>query len=207
MSDDDLLSEARAAFQLAADAEAENRRSALDDIRFARLGEQWPEQIRRERQADGRACLTINRLPAFIRQVVNDARQEELVCTQHRDLDNTPPAEVIAILRQTAARMEAVRKALGDRVISISSGYRSPQVNRAVGGARTSAHLSGQAVDFNCYGLGSPREVCRIIAGSDVAFDQLIEEGAWVHISFDPRLRRQILTRCVRGGYALGLAA
>ena len=133
--------------------------------------------------------------------------REELVCTQHRDLDNTPPAEVIAILRQTAARMEAVRVALGNRVISISSGYRSPQVNRAVGGARTSAHLSGQAVDFNCYGLGSPREVCRIIAGSDVAFDQLIEEGAWVHISFDPRLRRQILTRCVRGGYALGLAA
>lgn len=132
---------------------------------------------------------------------------EELVCTQHRDLDNTPPAEVIATLRRTAAHMEAVRRVLGDRVISISSGYRSPALNRAVGGARISAHLSGHAVDFNCYGLGSPREVCRVIAGSDLAFDQLIEEGSWIHISFDPRLRRQILTRCARGGYALGLAA
>ena len=132
---------------------------------------------------------------------------EELACTQHRDLDNTPPAEVIATLRRTAAQMEAVRRVLGDRVISISSGYRSPEVNRAVGGARTSAHLSGHAVDFNCYGLGSPREVCRAIAASDLAFDQLIEEGIWVHISFDPRLRRQILTRCSHGGYALGLAA
>jgi hypothetical protein len=63
LSDDDILEEARAAFQLAADAEAENRRDALDDLRFARLGEQWPEKVRRERELEGRPCLTINRLP------------------------------------------------------------------------------------------------------------------------------------------------
>lgn len=50
LSDDDLIREAREAFQLAADAEAENRREALDDLRFARLGEQWPEKVRRERE-------------------------------------------------------------------------------------------------------------------------------------------------------------
>jgi hypothetical protein len=77
LSDDDILAEAREAFQLAADAEAENRREALDDIRFARLGEQWPEKVRRERELEGRPVLTINRLPAFIRQVVNDARQNK----------------------------------------------------------------------------------------------------------------------------------
>lgn len=77
MSDDDILEEARAAFRLAADAEAENRRDALDDLRFARLGEQWPEKVRREREMEGRPCLTINRLPTFIRQVVNDARQNK----------------------------------------------------------------------------------------------------------------------------------
>ena len=49
MSDDDILKEAREAFERAADAEAENRRDALDDLKFARLGEQWPEAIRRER--------------------------------------------------------------------------------------------------------------------------------------------------------------
>lgn len=55
--------------------ESENRSAALEDIRFARLGEQWPERIRRDRQQEGRPCLTINRLPTFIRQVVNDSRQ------------------------------------------------------------------------------------------------------------------------------------
>jgi zinc D-Ala-D-Ala carboxypeptidase len=132
---------------------------------------------------------------------------EELVRTRQRGLDNTPPPEVVATLRTTAAHMEAVRRLLGERPIRVSSGYRSPAVNRAVGGARTSAHLSGHAVDFTCAGFGGPLEICRAIAGSDLPFDQLIEEGTWVHISFDPRMRRQVLTRRPRGGYALGLAA
>ncbi|MFL5297677.1 MAG: hypothetical protein ACJ798_14965 [Phenylobacterium sp.] len=49
MSDDEIIREAREAFDRCADAEAENRREALDDLRFARLGEQWPAQIKRER--------------------------------------------------------------------------------------------------------------------------------------------------------------
>ncbi len=77
MSDEEIIREAREAFELAAEAEADMRREALDDLRFARLGEQWPAQIRRERELDGRPCLTINRLPSFIRQVVNDARQNK----------------------------------------------------------------------------------------------------------------------------------
>jgi hypothetical protein len=83
LSDDDLIKEARDAFELAADAEAENRRDALDDLRFARLGEQWPERVRRERELEGRPVLTINRLPAFIRQVVNDARQNKPAIVAH----------------------------------------------------------------------------------------------------------------------------
>ena len=130
---------------------------------------------------------------------------EELACTHHREFDNTPPPDVVGTLRNTAAQMEAVRHLLGDRVISISSGYRCRALNRAVSGSRTSAHLSGHAVDFNCYGFGDSRAVCRAIASSDLAFDQLIEEGSWVHISFDPRMRRQVLTRRADGGYRLGL--
>lgn len=129
---------------------------------------------------------------------------EELACTQHREFDNTPPAEVVPTLRKTALQMEAVRRLLGDRVITVSSGYRSRALNRAVGGARTSAHLTGHAVDFNCYGYGAPLAVCRALAASHLDFDQLIEEGSWIHISFDPRLRRQVLTKR-EGGYALGL--
>jgi hypothetical protein len=130
---------------------------------------------------------------------------EELSCTQLREFDNTPPPEVVGTLRMTAARMERVRRLLGDRVISVSSGYRCRALNRAVGGARTSAHLTGEAVDFNCYGFGDPLAVCRALTASDLAFDQMIEEGTWVHISFDPRMRRQVLTRRDGGGYGLGL--
>jgi hypothetical protein len=60
LSDDDLISEARDAFQLAADAEAENRREALDDLKFARLGQQWPEAVLRAREREGRPGLPIN---------------------------------------------------------------------------------------------------------------------------------------------------
>jgi hypothetical protein len=130
---------------------------------------------------------------------------EELAATQHREFDNTPPPEVVGTLRNTAARLEEVRRLLGDRVISVSSGYRCRALNRAVGGAATSAHLTGHAVDFNCYGFGEPLAVCRRLAEAEIAFDQLIEEGTWCHISFDPRLRRQVLTRRPGGGYGLGL--
>jgi len=83
LSDEKIIRDAREAFELAAEVEAENRREALDDLRFARLGEQWPEQVRRERELDGRPTLTINRLPAFIRQVVNDARQNKPAIAVH----------------------------------------------------------------------------------------------------------------------------
>jgi hypothetical protein len=75
--DDDKLKEGREAFQRAADAETDNRRTYLDDYRFARLEEQWPEDIRKQREIEGRPILTINKLNAFIRQVVNDARQNK----------------------------------------------------------------------------------------------------------------------------------
>lgn len=54
--------------------ESENRNNAQDDIKFAKMGEQWPEEVKNDRQREGRPCLTINRCPAFIRQVVNDSR-------------------------------------------------------------------------------------------------------------------------------------
>jgi len=91
LSDDDIIKEAREAFERAADAEAENRRDALDDLRFARLGEQWPEKVKRERELEGRPCLTINRLPAFIRQVVNDARQNKPAIAVHPVDDAADP--------------------------------------------------------------------------------------------------------------------
>lgn len=73
--DKDILREAQEAFKECVDAESDNRKDALDDLEFARLGKQWPEAVQSDRESEGRPCLTINRLPAFIKQVTNDARQ------------------------------------------------------------------------------------------------------------------------------------
>lgn len=97
MTDDEIIALARETYERANEAERESRYEGLDDLRFARLGEQWPEVIRRQRELDGRPCLTINRLPAFIRQVVNDARQNKPAIEVHPADDGADPetAEVI----------------------------------------------------------------------------------------------------------------
>lgn len=74
-ADEDLLQQARDEFDEAEEAERENRAEGLADLKFARLGEQWSADDRAKRERDGRPCLTINKLPAFTRQVVNDGRQ------------------------------------------------------------------------------------------------------------------------------------
>ena len=71
----DTLKEAREAFDLAAEYENENRTLYEQDMEFARLGEQWPSEVQKKRELEGRPCLTINRMPSFVRQVANDARQ------------------------------------------------------------------------------------------------------------------------------------
>lgn len=64
-------------FKLCLDAEADNRKLALDDLKFARLGEQWPDDVIKKREQEGRPCMTYNRMPTFIRKVVNDGRQNK----------------------------------------------------------------------------------------------------------------------------------
>ena len=77
MSDDDILHEALERFKESDESLSDNRQEAEDDITFARLGEQWDRKVKEQRDLEGRPCLTINKLPAFVRQVVNDARQNK----------------------------------------------------------------------------------------------------------------------------------
>lgn len=121
------------------------------------------------------------------------------------NLDNTPPPDIVPRLKVVANQMERVRIRLGSQSIIVSSAYRSPAVNRVVGGEKASAHLAGWAVDFVCPGFGTPLQICERLATSSITFDQLIEEGTWVHVSFDPRRRGHILTKQPGGGYANGL--
>lgn len=72
--DKDILKDAREDFKRAAEAESEQRKVSLDDLEFAKLGKQWPQEVEEKRRQEGRPCLTINRLPSFVKQVTNDAR-------------------------------------------------------------------------------------------------------------------------------------
>lgn len=69
----EFLKHVRDLFQQDIDADRENRDAALDDLKFL-AGEQWDEDVKRARLAQGRPCLTINRLPQFVGQVVGDMR-------------------------------------------------------------------------------------------------------------------------------------
>ena len=122
-----------------------------------------------------------------------------------RNLDNTPDAETIEHLRETASLLEQVRDLLG-HPIQITSGYRSLKVNSAIGSKPTSAHVQGYAADFVCPAYGDITAVCHAIMDSTIEYDQLIHEfGSWIHISADPQMRNQRLTidsQGVRNGIA-----
>src|SRR5688572_29246609 len=74
---DKILEQARDAYERAREWWHDNQRLAKEDLEFARLGCQWDEAIKRQRELEQRPCLTFNKMPAFIRQVVNDARQNK----------------------------------------------------------------------------------------------------------------------------------
>ncbi len=112
-----------------------------------------------------------------------------------RGLDNTPPDVVLPRLRTLALTLEKVRAQLNHAPIIVSSGYRSPALNKIVSGTNTSAHCEGWAVDFIAPKFGTPLSICRLLVNlPDFRFDQLIYEGSWIHLSIDPRQRQQVLT-------------
>lgn len=113
-----------------------------------------------------------------------------------RGISNLPEAKHKANLRMLAIGLEQVRRLLGNQPLNITSGYRNPQLNAAVGGTPTSAHALGYAADFTHPEM-DPLEVCKAIEKSVLTFDQLIHEPSRdiTHISFDPRLRREVKTQ------------
>jgi hypothetical protein len=73
---DEFLATARKRFKIVADAERTLRTKMLEDLKF-RASEQWPDSIKTQRDADGRPCLTVNRLPQFIKQITNQQRESK----------------------------------------------------------------------------------------------------------------------------------
>lgn len=124
-----------------------------------------------------------------------------------KGIDNTPSPAVAANLDRLMATLEQVRALTGP--LRVSSGYRSPALNAAVGGARGSAHVLGLAADITSATL-TPKSLALLIRESDIEFDQLIYEGTWVHIGLSAGpLRREVLTAHFDGGratYSKGIA-
>lgn len=127
-----------------------------------------------------------------------------------RGIANDPPADLLPALKRTAEGLERVRAALG-QPIAISSGYRAPDLNAAVGGAATSQHVKGEAADITCPEFGPPEQVAAFIAARQVALgvDQVILEfERWVHVSFSAAPRHMALTIRADGqGYRPGIVA
>jgi hypothetical protein len=94
---DDMLVEARKQYEAAREYWSDNHLEAKEDLKFARLGQQWDERIKQQRELEQRPCLTFNKMPAFIRQVVNDARQNKPSIKVHPQDSGSDPhtAEIL----------------------------------------------------------------------------------------------------------------
>lgn len=111
-------------------------------------------------------------------------------------IDNTPSPEVVSRLKRLCTKiLQPARDKLGP--LRISSGYRSPRLNQQVKGSESSGHKLGYCADvlpINCSKMAFARYVAR-----NCDFDQVIlefgssSEPAWIHVSADPRSRRQVL--------------
>jgi hypothetical protein len=111
-----------------------------------------------------------------------------------KGINNQPSEQIFLNIKQAAVALERVRFLLG-QPITINSWYRNAVVNKLVGGSKGSSHMGGWAIDFRCENYGRPLKIAQAIANSTINFDQLIHEyDSWVHISFDPRMRMQLLT-------------
>lgn len=124
MADNDIIAEALERFEESDSETRQNRQDAHDDITFSRLSDQWPDAIRTQREAEGRPCLTVNRLPSFIRSVVNDARHNKPAIQVH-PVDNgadVATAEVINGIVRSIERRSNAEVAYDTAIDSATSG-------------------------------------------------------------------------------------
>lgn len=132
---------------------------------------------------------------------LNYFSDKETVVT-NTGIDNTPDTNQKANIEYTKAKMNHVREIVG-KPVNVNSWFRSKKVNSMVGGSSTSAHLSGYAVDFWVKGMTN-QEICDLLDAEGIEYDQLIDEydgnRYWIHLSFDPKMRRErLIARPVNG--------
>lgn len=129
-------------------------------------------------------------------------------------IDNTKPTE-LQIIRMEALCdnvLEPLRRGFDGKPVTILSGWRCPELNKAVGGAEDSQHMKGEAADITIAGV--PNVWVFNFIQKNLSFDQLIAErlkeadgaAGWVHVSFRyHKQRREVLSYLGEGEYVPGL--
>ena len=100
-------------------------------------------------------------------------------------IDNTPPASAVAALHALVDHvLDPLRQAWGGP-IRVNSGYRCPELNKAVGGTPGSQHQRGEAADITVGSRSGNRRLLALIKRLDLPVDQCIDEKGcrWIHVS------------------------
>ena len=109
-ADSDYIEEARERYTESSDAWSEVRDASLEDRKFSRLSDQWPEEVLSSRLREAKPALTINKMQAFIRQIVNDARQNK-PSINVRPVDNIADPRTAEIMNGLIRHIEATSDA------------------------------------------------------------------------------------------------
>ena len=118
-----------------------------------------------------------------------------------RGITNEPTPEVIENLRRLCQSVLQPLRVHLKRPVVITSGYRSPALNRAIGGSPTSHHMQGRAADLIVPGI-TPLAVCQAASQLKLPCVQIIHEfGRWAHLSVAiSNERTQLLTAKLNQG-------
>lgn len=106
-------------------------------------------------------------------------------------IDNMPHSKEVLdnLLLLVINVLQPLREYVNKPII-ITSGYRSLPLNVKVGGVSNSQHLTGQAADFVIQGM-SVDEAYKAVINSGIIYDQLIQDGNWVHVSYNVKGNRK----------------
>lgn len=105
-------------------------------------------------------------------------------------INNDLPLELVEEGRRTAELLERIRAYLSEQAakpipIQVSSGYRCPALNTAIGSGPSSDHPKAMALDFKAPAFGTPLDICQALAPvvEQLGIGQIIFEHTWVHVS------------------------
>lgn len=112
-----------------------------------------------------------------------------------RKIQNVPNQEQTDNLNKLIDKVLDPARELHGGPIVVNSGFRSKELNKAIGGVINSQHMTGEAADITTGNQKGNKELFEKIKASNIPFDQLIDESnySWIHISYSARHRRQIL--------------